>query len=71
MNLIMLFVAVAAGIVFYSVRCRKPFWYGSPAAGALTKEAISTLPPPASTTRPAHPPARWWHPVWSWSHCGG
>jgi hypothetical protein len=28
MNLIMLFVAIAAGVVFYSVRCRKPFWYG-------------------------------------------
>jgi hypothetical protein len=25
---IIMFTAIAAGIVFYSIRCRKPFWYG-------------------------------------------
>jgi hypothetical protein len=25
---IIMFTAIAAGVVFYGIRCRKPFWYG-------------------------------------------
>jgi hypothetical protein len=35
---IIFFAAVAAAFVFYSVRCRKPFWYG--AAEALVGLAV-------------------------------
>jgi hypothetical protein len=29
MTLIIFFASIAAGLVFYSIRCRKPFWYGT------------------------------------------